>query len=93
MEQYLKDNNFKRQEDLLTELALGNLLSTVVAAKLAPEVSNSLATDEQTEALSDLQRPARSGRLRNRYKVIWAQCRHGGNQENLKQLFQLFDLL
>ena len=39
MSQYLKDNNFKRQEDLLTELALGNLLSSVVAAKLAPEVS------------------------------------------------------
>lgn len=52
MEQYLKDNNFKRQEDFLTELALGNLLSNVVAAKLAPEVSNSLGTDEQTEALS-----------------------------------------
>ena len=52
MNQYLKDNKFARQEDLLTELALGNLLSSVVAAKLAPDVSNTLATDEQTEALS-----------------------------------------
>jgi len=52
MSQYLKDNNFKRQEDLLTELSLGNLLSSVVAAKLAPEVSNTLGSDEQTEALS-----------------------------------------
>ena len=52
MNQYLKDNNFKRQEDLLTELSLGNLLSSVVAAKLAPEVSNTLGSDEQTEALS-----------------------------------------
>jgi guanosine-3',5'-bis(diphosphate) 3'-pyrophosphohydrolase len=52
MEQYLKDNKFERQEDLLTELALGNLLSSVVAAKLAPEVSNTLGTGEQTEALT-----------------------------------------
>ena len=52
MSQYLKDNNFKRQEDLLTELSLGNLLSSVVATKLAPEVSNTLGSDEQTEALS-----------------------------------------
>ena len=42
MDQYLKDNKFERQEDLLTELALGNLLSSVVAAKLAPEVSTTL---------------------------------------------------
>ena len=34
MDQYLKDNRFERQEDLMTELALGNLLSSVVAAKL-----------------------------------------------------------
>ena len=52
MSQYLKDNKFDRQEDMLTELALGNLLSSVVAAKLAPEVSNTLGSDEQTEALS-----------------------------------------
>ncbi len=52
MNQYLKDNKFDRQEDMLTDLALGNLLSNVVAAKLAPEVSNTLGSDEQTEALS-----------------------------------------
>lgn len=52
MDQYLKDNRFERQEDLMTELALGNLLSSVVAAKLAPEVSNTLASGEPTEALS-----------------------------------------
>jgi len=51
MDQYLKDNKFARQEDLLTELALGNLLSSVVAAKLAPEVSTELASGEQAEAL------------------------------------------
>ena len=52
MNQYLKDNNFERQEDLLTELALGNLLSSVVAAKLAPEVSTAMGAGEQTEALA-----------------------------------------
>jgi guanosine-3',5'-bis(diphosphate) 3'-pyrophosphohydrolase len=51
MQQYLKDNHFARQEDLLTELALGNLLSNVVAAKLAPEVSSEESGDE-TEALA-----------------------------------------
>jgi guanosine-3',5'-bis(diphosphate) 3'-pyrophosphohydrolase len=51
MNQYLIDNHFKRQEDLLTDLALGNLLSSVVAAKLAPEVSTDEPGD-QTEALS-----------------------------------------
>jgi guanosine-3',5'-bis(diphosphate) 3'-pyrophosphohydrolase len=51
MNQYLKDNKFDRQEDLLTELALGNLLASVVAAKLAPEVSTQ-DTGDQTEALS-----------------------------------------
>ena len=49
MNKYLKDNKFKRQEDLLTELALGNLLSTVVAAKLAPEAND---PENDTEALS-----------------------------------------
>jgi guanosine-3',5'-bis(diphosphate) 3'-pyrophosphohydrolase len=52
MDQYLKDNKFERQEDLLTELALGNLLSSVVAAKLAPEVSTEFGAGEHTEALS-----------------------------------------
>jgi guanosine-3',5'-bis(diphosphate) 3'-pyrophosphohydrolase len=51
MNQYLKDNKFKRQEDLLEDLALGNLLASVVAAKLAPEVS-SQENGEDTEALA-----------------------------------------
>jgi guanosine-3',5'-bis(diphosphate) 3'-pyrophosphohydrolase len=51
MDQYLKDNKFERQEDLLTELALGNLLSSVVAAKLAPEVSTAHPSGEHAEAL------------------------------------------
>ena len=51
MDQYLKDNKFERQEDLLTELALGNLLSSVVAAKLAPEVSTAHPAGEHAEAL------------------------------------------
>jgi guanosine-3',5'-bis(diphosphate) 3'-pyrophosphohydrolase len=51
MERFLKNNNFKRQEDLLTELALGNMLSSVVAARLAPEVST-LGAGDQTEALT-----------------------------------------
>ncbi|MGD9020782.1 MAG: TGS domain-containing protein, partial [Lysobacterales bacterium] len=51
MEQYLKDNNFERQEELLTELALGNLLASVVAAGLAPEVSTQVPGG-QPEALS-----------------------------------------
>ncbi len=51
LNQYLKDNRFNRQEDLLTELALGNLLSSVVAAKLAPEVST-LESGDEAEALS-----------------------------------------
>ena len=51
MDQYLKDNSFQRQEDMLTELALGNLLASVVAAGLAPEVSTRF-TGDQAEALS-----------------------------------------
>ena len=51
MNQFLKDNKFKRQEDMLTELALGNLLPSVVAAKLAPE-AGALESGDETEALS-----------------------------------------
>jgi guanosine-3',5'-bis(diphosphate) 3'-pyrophosphohydrolase len=51
MERYLKENKFHRQEDLLTQLALGNLLSSVVAARLAPEVST-LEGGGEAEALS-----------------------------------------
>ena len=51
MEQFLKENKFKSEEELFTALALGNLLSTVVAARLAPEVSNNKSAEE-AEALS-----------------------------------------
>ncbi len=51
MNQYLKNNNFERQEDLLKDLALGNLLASVVAAKLAPEVRDQ-QTGEDAEALT-----------------------------------------
>jgi guanosine-3',5'-bis(diphosphate) 3'-pyrophosphohydrolase len=36
---YLKENHFKRQEDLFNELALGALLANVVAARLAPDAN------------------------------------------------------
>ena len=51
MKAFLKDNKFKRQEDLLKDLALGNLLASMVAAKLAPEVSTQ-GSGEDTEALA-----------------------------------------
>ena len=51
MDQYLKANKFKRQEDLLEDLALGNLLAGIVAAKLAPDASKE-GSGEATEALT-----------------------------------------
>ena len=48
---FLKDNLHKRQEDLLRDLALGNLLANVVAAKLAPE-SGPRAGPSDAEALT-----------------------------------------
>jgi guanosine-3',5'-bis(diphosphate) 3'-pyrophosphohydrolase len=36
-QQYLKENHFKRQDELFNDLALGNTLAGLVAAKLAPE--------------------------------------------------------
>ncbi len=50
MYQFLEDNHFQRQEDMLTELALGNLLPGVVAAKLAPE--SAPESGDASEALS-----------------------------------------
>ncbi len=49
IDQYLTDNHLERQEDLFEDLALGNLLSSIVAAKLAPDVSTQEA---DAEALS-----------------------------------------
>ncbi len=51
MNKFLKDNNFKHEEDMLTDLAMGNLLSSVVAAKLAPD-ANKTGSGDDTEALS-----------------------------------------
>ena len=52
LDQFLADNNFKRQEDLFTDLALGNLLSNVVAAKLAPEAGIGPGQQDGAEALT-----------------------------------------
>ena len=51
MNRYLKDNHLSRQEDLLSDLAMGNVLANVVAAKLAPDVSTS-ESSTTTEALT-----------------------------------------
>ncbi len=51
MNRYLKDNHLSRQEDLLSDLAMGNVLSNVVAAKLAPDVSTS-ESSSASEALT-----------------------------------------
>ena len=51
MNRYLKDNHLSRQEDLLSDLAMGNVLANVVAAKLAPDVSTS-DSSTATEALT-----------------------------------------
>ena len=45
LDRYLKDNLFQRQEDLLRDLSLGNVLASVVAARLAPEVSSGAHAD------------------------------------------------
>jgi guanosine-3',5'-bis(diphosphate) 3'-pyrophosphohydrolase len=45
LDKYLKDNLFQRQEDLLNDLALGNVLAGVVAARLAPEVTSDSRPD------------------------------------------------
>jgi guanosine-3',5'-bis(diphosphate) 3'-pyrophosphohydrolase len=50
--QYLKENHFKRQEDLFNDLALGSTLAALVAAKLAPEFSGSLDFAEASEAIT-----------------------------------------
>jgi guanosine-3',5'-bis(diphosphate) 3'-pyrophosphohydrolase len=49
-EQFLRDNHFKRMEDLLEALAVGSVLANVAAAKLTPDAQ--LESDQQTEALT-----------------------------------------
>jgi guanosine-3',5'-bis(diphosphate) 3'-pyrophosphohydrolase len=51
-DQLLKENQMKKQEDLFTDLALGNLLSNVVAAKLAPENLSGPGMESSAEALT-----------------------------------------
>lgn len=50
--QYLKENHFKRQEDLFNDLALGSTLAALVAAKLAPESSGFPDFVEASEAIT-----------------------------------------
>jgi len=49
-DQLLKDNHFKRMEDLLEALAMGSLLAKIVAAKLTPEAKPDAGGE--TEALA-----------------------------------------
>jgi guanosine-3',5'-bis(diphosphate) 3'-pyrophosphohydrolase len=50
--QYLKENHFKRQEELFNDLALGSTLGALVAAKLAPESSGAPGFAEASEAIT-----------------------------------------
>ena len=52
MDQFLRDNHLPRQEDLYTDLALGNLLSKVVAARLAPGGGDLPVEESELEALT-----------------------------------------
>ncbi len=51
-DRFLKDNQHKRQEDLLRDLALGNLLANVVAAKLSPDSGLKPGSKDKAEALT-----------------------------------------
>ncbi len=51
-EMFLRDNHLARQEDLYTDLALGNLLANIVAAKLAPESGLKPGRTSAAEALT-----------------------------------------
>jgi len=46
MKKFLKDNQFERQEDLFTALAMGNVLAGIVALKLVPEVRTDTSVDD-----------------------------------------------
>ena len=49
---YLKENHFQRQDDLFNDLALGNTLASLVAAKLAPEKDPQPGTPDFSEAIT-----------------------------------------
>jgi len=50
--QYLKDNHFRRQEELFNDLALGATLAGLVASKLVPEAATGTALVDAGEAIS-----------------------------------------
>jgi guanosine-3',5'-bis(diphosphate) 3'-pyrophosphohydrolase len=49
---FLRDNQLNTQEDLMRDLALGNLLANVVAAKLVPDAGLRPGSKEAAEALT-----------------------------------------
>ena len=49
---YLKENHYRRQEELFNDLALGATLAGVVAAKLAPEPGDAARPAEASEAIT-----------------------------------------
>jgi len=51
-DRFLKDNQLEKQEDLLRDLALGNLLANIVAAKLSPDSGLKPGSKDQAEALT-----------------------------------------
>lgn len=51
-DKFLADNHYTRQDDLFSDLALGNLLSNIVAAKLAPDTGLTLGSKVDAEALT-----------------------------------------
>ena len=51
-QQYLKENHFKRQDELFNDLALGNTLAGLVAAKLAPQKSLPAVAAGGSEAIT-----------------------------------------
>jgi guanosine-3',5'-bis(diphosphate) 3'-pyrophosphohydrolase len=50
--QYLKENHFRRQEDLFNDLALGSTLSGLVAAKLVPAADETADVVYGSEAIT-----------------------------------------
>jgi len=52
LDRFLRDNHFERQEDLYNDLALGNLLANIVAAKLVPETGLKPGRRNEAEALT-----------------------------------------
>ncbi|MFT5138585.1 MAG: guanosine-3',5'-bis(diphosphate) 3'-pyrophosphohydrolase [Lysobacterales bacterium] len=52
IDKFLTDNQLKQQEDLFRDLALGNVLANVVAAKLAPESGLHPGSGDNAEALT-----------------------------------------